>query len=73
MLKIKMVRLGKNHFPFYRIVVAEEHSKLTGRPAQSLGFHNPKTNETEIDIQGIKSWIKKGAQMTASVAKLCKI
>jgi len=50
MLKIKLSRVGKKGQPQYRIVVQEEHSKLTGTNKAQLGFYNPSTNPSQIKL-----------------------
>jgi small subunit ribosomal protein S16 len=41
MLKIKLQPTGKRHQRFYRIVVAEGKSKLSGKVIDTLGTYNP--------------------------------
>jgi small subunit ribosomal protein S16 len=72
MLKLKLVRLGKTNFPFYRLAVMEENSKLTGHVVDSVGYYNPMTKEKSLDDKKIKEWLKKGAQLTNGFAKLWK-
>lgn len=71
MLKIKLIRLGKNKSAFYRIAVVEENSKLTGSPTEYLGHYNPKSKDLQFDKTKLNAWLKKGAQPTATVRKLC--
>lgn len=70
MLKIRLARGWRKWLPFYRIVLTE-HTK----PAQSwyklvLGRFNPTAHEMNADIQEIKNWISKWAQLSERVAKL---
>jgi small subunit ribosomal protein S16 len=73
MLKIKLSPIGKKHEIHYRIVVAEEHSKLTGNPTATLGHYHPHTKEITFDKQAVTDWIKKGAQPTSKIRRLLKI
>jgi small subunit ribosomal protein S16 len=72
MLKIKLQPTGKTHQRYYRIVVAEGKSKLTGTVVAQLGTYNPHDSENKITLkqEDYQSWLKKGAQPTATVRKL---
>ena len=74
MLKIKLQPTGKRHQRFYRIVVAEGKSKLTGKVIDTLGTYNPhnQDNSIEIDKQNYQLWLTKGAQPTDTIRKLVK-
>ncbi len=73
MVKIKLSPIGKKRAIKYRVVVAEENSKVTGPIVDLLGYYLPKEKKLEIDRAKLKDWIVKGAQPTASVRKICKI
>jgi small subunit ribosomal protein S16 len=70
MLKIKLAPRGKTHQITYRIVVAEDRSKLNGPAIDDLGFYTPQTKVIELDKQKMADWIKKGAQVTFGVDRL---
>jgi small subunit ribosomal protein S16 len=72
MLKIKLQPTGKRNQRLFRIVVAEDRSKLTGRYIDLLGSYNPKDPENKIvlDKPLYESWVKKGAQPTNTVRLL---
>lgn len=74
MLKIKLQPTGKRHQRFYRIVVAEEKSKLTGKVIDTLGSYNPHDpqNVLELNKENYQLWLNKGAQPTDTVRKLVK-
>ena len=70
MLKIRLARHGRKGLPFYRIVLTE-HT----RPAQSgyklvLWRYNPISHEMDVNLDEVKLWISKGAQLSERVAKL---
>lgn len=70
MLKIRLARHGRKNLPFYRIVLTE-HT----RPAQSgyklvLGWFNPTAHEMDINLDEVKLWLSKWAQLSERVAKL---
>ncbi|MFM2431951.1 MAG: hypothetical protein RLZZ511_3164 [Cyanobacteriota bacterium] len=70
MLKLRLKRLGKKREPSYRIVVAQSTSRRDGRPVAEVGFYNPRSKETRLDMEAIQEWIRKGAQPTDTVQKL---
>ncbi|MDD2483199.1 MAG: 30S ribosomal protein S16 [Candidatus Shapirobacteria bacterium] len=70
MLKIKLAPRGKTHQITYRIVIAEDRSKLNGPVIDDLGFYTPQTKTIEVDKQKMADWIKKGAQVTFGVDRL---
>ena len=77
MLKIKLARFGKKNERHYRIVVAENKSKLTGEAIDTLGhFHplRPAGSDDRLIIDKVlyQSWVDKGAQPTDIIRKLVK-
>lgn len=70
MLKIRLARHGRKWLPFYRIVLTE-HT----RPAQSgyklvLWRYNPLSHEMDVNLDEVKLWLSKWAQLSERVAKL---
>ncbi len=45
-------------------------SRRDGRPLQELGFYNPRTKETRLDTEAIRSRLSQGAQPTDAVRTL---
>lgn len=74
MLKIKLARFGKRNQPHYRIVVNTDRDKRDGKYVALLGHYAPVQSPKllEIDVAEYKSWLKKGAQPTDTVAALFK-
>jgi small subunit ribosomal protein S16 len=74
MLKIKLQPTGKKNQRFYRIVVAEQKSKLSGKVIEILGTYNPHDTENKIEInkENYQLWLTKGAQPTDTIRKLVK-
>lgn len=72
MLKIKLTRTGKRNQPHYRIVVAEARSKNDGKVVDSLGYYNPLTKPStiELDAKKYQRWLSQGAQPTRTVRNL---
>ena len=74
MLKIKLQPTGKRHQRTYRIVVAEDKSKLSGKVIDTLGTYNPHDTENTLAInkENYQLWVSKGAQPTDTIRKLVK-
>lgn len=76
MLKVKLSPTGKKNAKQYRIVIAEERSKITGEAIDNLGSYNPLLKNPKerlvLNRAKLSSWISKGAQLTPTVAKLTK-
>lgn len=72
MLKIKLLPTGKKNSRQYRIVVAEDKSKLTGNVIEYLGTFNPHSasDQVKIDRPLYQSWLEKGARPTETVKSL---
>ncbi|MCH2186093.1 30S ribosomal protein S16 [Myxococcota bacterium] len=74
MVKIRLTRGGSKKRPFYRVTAIDSRKQREGRPLQFLGFYDPKPGEEviELDMEGIESWLGKGAQLTDTVRTLMK-
>lgn len=72
MLRIRLRRTGKKHQPYFRIVVAEHSTALTGKYAASVGHYNPRTKELTLDTAAAIEWMNKGAKPSNTVARLLK-
>lgn len=70
MLKIKLAPRGKKHQITYRVVIAEDRSKINGTIIDDIGFYTPQTNTFEINKDKLTQWQKNGAQVTLGVDKL---
>ena len=70
MLKLRLKRFGKKREASYRLVVANSTSRRDGRPIEEVGFYNPRTNETRLDVPAIVTRLKQGAQPTPTVKRL---
>ena len=71
-VKMRLTRLGDKKAPFYRIVVADSRVARDAKYIDLVGTYNPLTNPAEIKIDNEKAqtWIKNGAQPTATVKAL---
>ncbi|MFZ2153141.1 MAG: 30S ribosomal protein S16 [Microgenomates group bacterium] len=70
MLKIKLYPKGKKHQRTFRIVIAESRTKFNGKFVDDIGFYTPQTKTLQVDMEKLKSWTVKGAQLTLGVDKL---
>nr|NP_053962.1 ribosomal protein S16 [Porphyra purpurea]P51352.1 RecName: Full=Small ribosomal subunit protein bS16c; AltName: Full=30S ribosomal protein S16, chloroplastic [Porphyra purpurea]AAC08238.1 30S ribosomal protein S16 [Porphyra purpurea] len=70
MVKLRLKRYGRKQQPSYRIVAMDSRSKRDGKAIEELGFYNPITNETRIDIAKILKRLKQGAQTTRTVKNI---
>jgi small subunit ribosomal protein S16 len=70
MIKLRLKRLGKKREVSYRIVAMNSTSRRDGRALQELGFYNPRTNETRLNVPAIVERLKQGAQPTETVRNI---
>jgi small subunit ribosomal protein S16 len=70
MVKLRLKRFGKKKQPSYRLVAIDSRSRRDGRPLEELGFYNPRTKETRLDVPKIVQRLKEGAQPTETVRSL---
>lgn len=72
MVRIRLRRIGAKDQPSYRIVAADKESPRDGRFLEILGFYNPRTSPSTIQIQEdrVYHWMSNGAQPSDSVSKL---
>lgn len=73
-VKIRLKRTGMKKIPSYRVVVADARSPRDGRIIESIGWYNPLTNPSTIQIDDEKAlqWLQNGAQPTDAVVSLLK-
>lgn len=67
MVKLRLKRYGKKREVSYRIVAINSRCRRDGRPLEELGFYNPRTDETRLDVPAIVKRLKAGAQPTETV------
>jgi len=74
MVRIRLRRVGAKGQPSYRIVAIEKESQRDGRPAEVLGFYNPRTNPATIKLEEerVYEWLGKGAQPSESALQVLK-
>lgn len=69
-VKLRLKCIGRKGMRSYRIVAMNNLSRRDGRPIRDLGFYNPRTNETKLDVKYIKSYLETGAQPTQTVKNI---
>ncbi|MDR6939102.1 30S ribosomal protein S16 [Arcanobacterium hippocoleae] len=74
-VKIRLKRMGKIREAIYRVVVVDSRKKRDGRVIEEIGFYNPNTNPSIIDINSERAryWISVGAQPSEPVLAQLKI
>lgn len=74
-VKLRLMRMGKKKQPTYRVVAADSRSPRDGRFIEVLGFYNPRSEPSVIDIDNEKAlgWLQNGARPTERVQKLLTI
>lgn len=70
MVKLRLKRFGKKREVSYRIVAAQSTSRRDGRPLEELGFYNPRTDETRLNVPAIVKRLQDGAQPTETVRSI---
>ncbi|HEY7833153.1 MAG TPA: 30S ribosomal protein S16 [Ktedonobacterales bacterium] len=66
MVKIRLMRVGMKGAPSYRVVIADSRSPRDGRIVETIGWYNPLTDPStiEIDQEKARHWLSVGAQPT---------
>lgn len=72
MIKLRLKRYGKKREASYRIVAMNSRDRRDGRPLEELGFYNPRTDETRLNVPAIVQRLKTGAQPTDTVRDILK-
>ena len=74
MLMIRLARFGAKKKPSYRIVVIDKERARNGRSLEVVGHYNPVAKPASVDLkhERISHWIKNGAQLSDTVARLVR-
>lgn len=70
MLKIRLKRYGRKKQAIYRVIVIDSRKRRDGRALEEIGFYNPLTKETKLNLPQIEQRIKHGAQLSNTVRNL---
>ncbi|OCN05015.1 30S ribosomal protein S16 [Erysipelotrichaceae bacterium MTC7] len=68
-VKLRLKRMGKKGYAYYRIVAADSRSPRDGRIIEAIGTYNPNLDPAQITLDEEKAmnWIKNGAQPSDTV------
>nr|YP_009117742.1 ribosomal protein S16 [Angiopteris angustifolia]AJE71284.1 ribosomal protein S16 [Angiopteris angustifolia] len=72
MVKLRLKRYGRKQRATYRIIAIDVQSRREGRAIKEVGFYNPRTDQTQLNVSVIVSFLQKGAQTTATVYNILK-
>jgi small subunit ribosomal protein S16 len=76
MVVIRLARGGANKRPFFSLVVADSRRAAKGKFIERVGFYDPKAPEgresLRVDVERLKHWQGKGAQLSPTVKRLVK-
>ncbi|MBD0362462.1 MAG: 30S ribosomal protein S16 [Coleofasciculus sp. C3-bin4] len=72
MVKLRLKRYGKKREVSYRIVAIQSSARRDGRPLEELGFYNPRTDETRLNVPAIVKRLQEGAQPTETVRNILR-
>jgi len=71
---IRLRRIGKNpkKNPHFRVTIFSGPRGRDSKFIEEIGFYNPVSGAVKIDKARYDSWVKKGAQVSATVKSLVK-
>lgn len=72
MIRLRLKRFGKKSQSSFRIVAVNSTSRRDGEPLEELGFYNPRTKESRLELEAIKKRILGGAQPSETVKSLLR-
>lgn len=70
MVKLRFARIGRKNIQVFKIVAQDSRRDPFGRVIENLGFYNPRSKEKKINVDRVKEWISKGAQVSDSLHNL---
>ena len=73
--KIRLKRMGKKFYAFYRVVIMDSRTKRDGRAIEEIGTYNPNTQPSTIviDSERAQYWLGVGAQPSEPVFKVLNL
>ena len=73
-VKIRMMRMGRRHRPFFRINAMESRTPRDGRILEKLGHYDPiekdKDKQIVLNLERVKHWLQQGAVPSDTVAQM---
>lgn len=72
MVKLRLRRKGRSHYPIYDIVAVDSRQKRDGAFLERLGYYDPHTKPSTIKVDPDRAvyWLNSGAQPTDMVREL---
>ena len=72
MVKLRLRRKGRQHYPVYDIVAVDGRARRDGAFLERLGYFNPNHQPSTININAERAlyWLNVGAQPTESVNQI---
>jgi small subunit ribosomal protein S16 len=70
MVKLRLKRFGRKGMPTFRLIAIHSTTRRQAIPLEELGFYDPRTKETRLNVEGIKKRLQEGAQPTDPVRRL---
>jgi len=75
-VRVRLGRVGKGtkKRPFFRIYVMDRHKNRDGKIIEMIGIYDPtkKPYVFRINKEKYDSWVKKGAEVSETVARMVK-
>lgn len=73
--RIRLKRMGKKFYAFYRVVVTDSRNKRDGKSIEEIGIYDPNKQPSliQIDSERAQYWLGVGAQPSDPVLNLLKI
>ncbi len=71
---LRLMRMGKKHKPYYRIIAIDKRKKRDTRYIESVGSYNPLLEGDNITLDNARFdyWSSKGAQISEGLSRLLK-
>lgn len=72
MVKLRLRRKGRKHYPVYDIVAVNVRARRDGAFLERLGYYNPNTHPNTIVLDSNRAlyWLNVGAQPTPTVNRI---
>nr|AXX76528.1 ribosomal protein S16 [Dipteris conjugata] len=71
-VKPRLKRYGGKRRTTYRITAIDVQSRREGKSIQEVGFHDPRKEQTQLDVSAIIYFPGRGAQTTETVRDILR-
>jgi len=73
-VRLRLTRVGSRNNPTWRVVAADSRAPRDGHSLEVIGHYDPQTTPAtiELDEDGVRKWLGKGAQPSQTDKKLLK-